>query len=120
MSHQTTPTTKGTIGSNSKEATSIDEAKTLERTKKRTDFLDKPFLDDLKEVNEFMAYQKRYGQGKKTPCFVSEYIFDLLTGGDIKSPLYQTGDGPIIDVSRKEEGLDILLSRKDTATVIVR
>lgn len=75
----------------------------------------------MDEYLSYVEYQKRPNHVVK-PAVVTEELFDLITKGDTKSPLFLTGTPavPVFDVSRKEEAEEIYYSKKQTQTVIVR
>lgn len=115
MSQQTTQTTRNTTGSNSSVATSAGTAKNALLA-----FLDKPVLETMDDFYSFRDYQKRFKVGQRNPCVVSHDVYDIVTEGDMQSPLFWSMDVPVIDVTRKQEAEDMLHSVKKTETVIIR
>jgi hypothetical protein len=107
MSHQTTPTTKDNTGSSSKE----DKSPKV-----------KPFDKDIiastrDEYEKAVSYSRR--EKVPYPVFVTEDIFDVITDGDNKVPLFHKGDGTpagkavaVIPFDRKDEGLSMLSGGK--------
>jgi len=73
----------------------------------------------MEDLHRFLAYQKRFDVKQKQACVVTHEIFDLLTGGDTKSPVFHAPEGPVIDESRKELAIEILGGHKNTALVIL-
>ena len=88
------------------------------------DYLTKEFLETFEDVARFKGWYRQPSNKERRPCIVSHDLFDLITEGDTASPLIQVGDNkpmavPIIDFDRKQEGLDMLYSTFNTATVVI-
>ena len=83
-------------------------------------FLEKDVLETMEEFYSFRDYQRRYKVGERKACVVSPEIYDVVTEGDVKFPLFWSNDVPIIDSSRKQEGLTLLGCNNKIQPVIIR
>jgi len=95
-----------------------DQAATKEAKPSKTSFLDKEVITTMEDFMRFVAWSKRPGSDKK-PCVVDEELFDIISEGDLTSPLFWKDNCPIVDASRKQEAIDMLTSKKNTALVIL-
>lgn len=108
---------KNSISKNSKEATS-SEAKEISKPQSMSVF-DKSVLDTFEDFYRFASLFKRPGAVKK-PCVVSADLFDMLTEGDVASPLFWKDNVPVVDDSRKEHAFSLLGSSSKIDPVIVK
>lgn len=81
-------------------------------------------------VEDMNSFYKAYSYSKRAkvayPVFVTEDVFDILTDGDTKAPLFWKGEGtahgnsvPIIPFPRKQQGLDIFSCKAQVHIPIV-
>lgn len=95
-------------------ATTTTEATPTKPSK--TAFLDKEVIDTMEDFLKFVSWSKRPGAEKK-PCIVDADLYDIITEGDGRSPLFDYKNCQVIDASRKEEGLEMAGCKKQTHTV---
>jgi hypothetical protein len=80
--------------------------------------MDKPVLETFEDFARFVSLSRRPGANKK-PCIVSDEFYDYLTEGDTASPLFWKDNVPVVQLSRKDEGLRLLGGGDKIAPVIV-
>ena len=91
-----------------------------ERKNPLTEFLEKEVLENMNDYFSFVEYQQRYDKDQRKPCIVSPDVFDIVTKGDLKSPLFWTKDVAVVDNSRKQAAFDMLGGTHKIEQVIIR
>jgi hypothetical protein len=92
--------------------------------------LPKSQFDKDATIQDMNSFYKAYSYSRREkhayPVFVTDEVFDILTDGDTKTPLFWKGEGtthgnavPIIPESRRQAGLDIFNCTKKTHIVTV-
>ena len=81
-------------------------------------------VDNMDTFYKAVSYSKR--QKAAYPVFVTDDVFDIVTDGETKAPLFWKGDGtatgnavPIIPKSREKQGLELYGCKKQYPVVTI-